>query len=148
MEVIFTLKEKRRQKQVLFEKRALRELSLESLRASIALFMKEQPVKNRSVASIIEDYFLESAIESYLLGARYSKFSYYGESVDVIRNRSLEEEKHLVNHLYHYFYFAGGLEEVTSKQEVIYATCKRFIDTWWKEGFHKGERRYKLRLTR
>ncbi|GGE84375.1 DUF2521 family protein [Priestia taiwanensis] len=148
MGVIFTFKEKRRQKQMIFEKRALRELSLESLRASISRFLKEQPIKNRSIESIMEDYFLESAIESYLLGARYSKFSYYGEQVDAIRNRSLEEEKHLVNHLYHYFYFAGGLEDAANKQEVIYEKCKGFVETWWREGFHKGERRYKLRLIR
>ena len=53
----------------------LRELSLKTLRSNIRDAFQMQELHRQ-----YEDYCIELGIESYLLGARYSKFGYYGES--------------------------------------------------------------------
>ena len=58
-----------------YERKMLRELSLKHC---VQIFV--MPFKCKELHRQYEDYCIELGIESYLLGARYSKFGYYGES--------------------------------------------------------------------
>ncbi|MGG0186238.1 DUF2521 family protein [Bacillus rhizoplanae] len=141
MNVIVSLKEKQREKQLKYERKILRELSLQTLRENIrdCFFMD-------TLHRHYEDYCIEVGIESYLLGARYSKFGYYGESLLDVKSRSSHEEVQLTEMLFHFLISASlhTLEE--NEDEQLYQLCQRFINAWWQQGYEKGERRYRMKL--
>ncbi|MDM5152968.1 DUF2521 family protein [Bacillus sp. DX1.1] len=141
MNVIVSLQEKQKEKQLKYERKMLRELSLKTLRSNIqdAFCMKE-------LHRQYEDYCIELGIESYLLGARYSKFGYYGESFFDVKYRSLEEEQQLTEMLFHFLTSATLQDIESNEEEILYESCQRFISSWWREGYEKGERRYRLKL--
>lgn len=145
MTVIITLKEKRREKQLKYEKRLLRELSLQALRKKIHNYFLSYTTAPR-FACHLEDYCLELAIESYLLGARYSKFGYYGEPLTEVKQRSSSEEQGLTDTLFQFLSGIPAGEMPEECREELYETCQAFISSWWEEGYEKGERRYRLRL--
>ncbi|MGL4523016.1 MAG: DUF2521 family protein, partial [Bacilli bacterium] len=95
----------------------------------------------------LHDYCYELIIEAYLVGAKYSRFGYMGESVQDVNVRSLEEELQLVNTLYQFFYFSGAVEVSDNDCKRMYQNCKKIIHHWWVNGFEKGKRRYMLRLS-
>ncbi|KFM99153.1 DUF2521 family protein [Bacillus clarus] len=141
MNVIVSLQEKQKEKQLKYERKMLRELSLKTLRSNIRDAFDMQELHRQ-----YEDYCIELGIESYLLGARYSKFGYYGESFFDVKYRALEEEQQLTEMLFH-FLASMAMREIESKdEEVLYESCQRFISLWWREGYEKGERRYRLKL--
>ncbi|GAA3317639.1 hypothetical protein GCM10020331_017180 [Ectobacillus funiculus] len=80
-------------KQLKYERRLLREISLASLRSDIKQYFFYEYTKTSQFTRHCEEYCIELAVESYLLGARYSKFGYYGEPLPQVRNRSIFEEK-------------------------------------------------------
>lgn len=84
MNVIVSLQEKQKEKQLKYERKMLRELSLKTLRSNIRDAFQMQELHRQ-----YEDYCIELGIESYLLGARYSKFGYYGESFFDVKYRGL-----------------------------------------------------------
>lgn len=93
----------------------------------------------------IEEACYDVAIEAYLLGAHFSRFGYYGESAEEVRNRCKKEEKHLMDTLYNFLLYLGkGFEAVYS--ESLYYTCEQYVLSWWLEGFETGKRRHKLKL--
>lgn len=146
MNVISTLQEKRREKQIKYERTLLRELSISKVKQSIeGVFSSSQASKFISVHSGIEGACFEVAIESFLLGAKYSRFGYYGEPIEMVRERCKEEEHHLADTLFHFFLFCVKGEEDLFEQEFDQC-CERFIRYWWLEGYKKGEIRHKLRL--
>jgi hypothetical protein len=93
----------------------------------------------------IEEACYDVAIEAYLLGAKYSRFGHYGESMESIRKRCWTEEKHFADTLYNFLLYLGSLDE-GRYNESLYYLCEQYVGEWWIEGFKKGERRYKLRL--
>ncbi|MCI0767172.1 DUF2521 family protein [Bacillus sp. TL12] len=141
MNVIITLQEKQKEKQLKYERKMLRELSLKTLRSNIrdAFDMKE-------LHRQYEDYCIELGIESYLLGARYSKFGYYGESFFDVKYRALEEEQQLTEMLFQFLTSTTMREIEANDEELLYESCAQFISSWWREGYEKGERRYRLKL--
>lgn len=146
MNVVTTFFEKRREKQIKYEKSVLRDLSIKELKERTNVFFNDSNfVLNHSVDSSFIETCYDVAIESYLLGAQFSKFGYFGESVEQVRNRSANEEKDLVDTLYHFLLYWGDDGE-TFYCDSLYSMCRQFVETWWFEGFVKGERRYKLRL--
>ncbi|CAM4340802.1 DUF2521 family protein [Bacillus manliponensis] len=140
MNVIVSLKEKQKEKQIKYERKMLRELSLKTLRENIRNSFSMDTFHCQH-----EDYCIELGIESYLLGARYSKFGYYGESFIDVKSRSSQEEFQLTELLFHFLTSMPFLND-TSKEEKLYESCQRFISAWWQEGYEKGERRYRLKL--
>ncbi|MDG4657899.1 DUF2521 family protein [Ectobacillus antri] len=145
MTIVTTLTEKRREKQLKYEKRLLRELSLQTLRSGIHNSFIQYMSAPR-FARHLEDYCLELAVESYLLGARYSKFGYYGESLLNVKIRSHYEESHLAETLFQFLCSIPASEFIEECHQSLYDTCHEFISCWWTEGYTKGERRYRLRL--
>lgn len=146
MNVITTLKDKRRDKQIKYERTVLRDLSINMLKGRVQrLFGSTRFTQNLLLQTGIEEACYDVAIEAFLLGAKYSRFGYYGESMESIRQRCETEEKHLVDTLYNFFLYLGSFDEGVYS-ESLYYLCEQYVSEWWGEGFRKGERRYKLRL--
>lgn len=144
--VILSLKEKRKEKQIKYERTLLRELSIAKIKQSMErIFASSQASKFISVHSGIEGACFEVAIEAFLLGANYSRFGYYGEPIEVVRERCKEQEQHMIDTLFHFFLFCVKGEEELFEHEFD-RICERFIQYWWLEGYNKGKIRHKLRL--
>ncbi|MEK4677115.1 MULTISPECIES: DUF2521 family protein [Bacillus] len=141
MNVIISLQEKQKEKQLKYERKMLRELSLKTLRSNIRDAFQMQELHRQ-----YEDYCIELGIESYLLGARYSKFGYYGESFFDVKYRALEEEQQLTETLFQFLTSMTMREIKLKDEELLFESCQQFIGLWWQEGYEKGERRYRLKL--
>lgn len=144
--MITTFVEKKQEKRIKYEKSVLREISLKSLKEKVQNYFGSSRLTSQLILERgIQEALYDVAIEAYLLGAHFSRFGYYGESAESVKNRCLYEEKHLVDTLYNFLLFWGkGAEGVYS--ESLFYICEQYIDSWWKDGFRKGERRHKLRL--
>ncbi|WP_416829511.1 DUF2521 family protein [Ectobacillus polymachus] len=139
MTVITTMKQRRNEKQRRFERRILRDLTLPYLRKRVrSTFFPYVPLYNA-----FEEYCMEVAIEAYLLGGKYSKFGYLGESYIDVKHRSQLEEQRLADSLFDFLTFSPNQ---IPEHDALYDVCQAYISFWWKEGFDKGERSYKLRL--
>ncbi|MBM7656188.1 YbaK family protein [Neobacillus cucumis] len=146
MTVITTFKEKKREKQIKYERSVLRDLSIHTLKERVKQYFGSTQLAASFVMNTgIEEACYDVALEAFLLGAKFSKFGYYGENEDEVRKRCIPEEKHLIDTLYNFLlYWGNGLEGTMS--ESLYYLCEQYIFVWWKEGFDKGQRRHKLRL--
>lgn len=146
MTVITTFKEKRREKQIKYERSVLRELSIQTLKERVQhYFGSSRIVSSLIMNSGIEEACYDIALEAYLLGAKFSKFGYYGEDMEKVRLRCFYEEKHLIDTLYNFLlYWGHGQEGIMS--EALYYNCEQYVHVWWLEGYEKGQRRHKLRL--
>lgn len=146
MNVITSLKDKRVEKQLKFERQLLRALSINSLKNRVQQFFGSSHLTAGLLMNTgIEEACFDVAIEAYLLGGKFSRFGYYGESIEEIKRRCEEENRHLIDTLYNFLlYWGEGNESVAS--EGLYYLCDQYVDSWWMEGFEKGERQYKLRL--
>jgi len=144
--VITTFTEKKREKQIKYEKSVLRDISIKVLKERVQhYFGSSRLVQGLLMHVGIEEACYDVAIEAYLLGAHFSRFGLYGETIEDIRNRCRHEEQHLVDTLYHFFLYWGSGEE-GAISESLYYLCEEYVSSWWKEGFQNGERRHKLRL--
>lgn len=146
MNVVTTFDEKRREKRLKYEKSVLREITLKKLKEKVnQYFGSTDLIPAVGLQTGVEEACYDLAIEAYLLGAHYSRFGYFGESLETARKRCDKEEKHLVDTLYNFLlYWGNGLEGIYS--ESLYYTCEQYVGSWWIEGFRNGERRRKLRL--
>lgn len=146
MTVITTFKEKRREKQIKYERSVLKELSINTLKERVQQYFGSTRIASSLIMnSGIEEACYDVALEAYLLGAKFSKFGYYGEDMESVRARCFREEKHLADTLFNFLlYWGNGDEGVMS--ESLYYLCEQYVHVWWREGFDKGQRRHKLRL--
>ncbi|MBS4193325.1 YbaK family protein [Bacillus sp. FJAT-49705] len=146
MNVITTFTEKKREKQIKYEKSVLREISIKTLKEKVQqLFGSSRFVAGLLMNNGIEEACYDVAIEAYLLGAHFSRFGFYGETIETVKYRCRNEEQHLIDTLYHFFlYWGSGEEGIMS--ESLYYLCGDYVSYWWMEGFQKGERRHRLRL--
>lgn len=146
MNVITTLQDKQREKQVKYERSILRDLSVQMLKERVKQYFGTARIASSFIINTgIEEACYDVALEAYLLGAKFSKFGYYGESMEQVRNRCFFEEQHLVDTLYNFLLYWGNCEE-EFVEESLYYKCEQYVHVWWREGFEKGERRHKLRL--
>lgn len=146
MNVITTLKEKQREKQINYERSVLRDLSINLLKERVKHFFGSSRIASSMVMNTgIEEACYDVALEAYLLGAKFSKFGYYGESLEDVQKRCYHEEKHLMDTLYNFLLYWGG-EEEGAMSESLYYMCEQYVRVWWQEGYEKGQRRHKLRL--
>lgn len=146
MNVITTFKDKQREKQIKYERSVLKDLSINKLKERVKQYFGSSRIASSFVMNTgIEEACYDVALEAYLLGAKFSKFGYYGEGIEEVRNRCYFEEKHLIDTLYNFLLYWGNGEEGTMS-ESLYYMCEQYINVWWREGFEKGERRHKLRL--
>ncbi|QED45986.1 YbaK family protein [Cytobacillus dafuensis] len=146
MNVITTFNEKKREKQIKYERSVLREISIKTLKEKVQqLFGSSRFVAGLLMNNGIEEACYDVAIEAYLLGAHFSRFGFYGETIEAVKYRCRNEERHLIDTLYHFFLYWGSGEEGVMN-ESLYYLCEEYVSYWWMEGFHKGERRHRLRL--
>lgn len=146
MNVITTFKEKRREKQITYERKMLRELSLEGLKKNVTDTFGSFFRVGSMLGSAIEEGCIDVAIEAYLLGAKYSRFAYFGESVEEVRRRCYQYEKNLIDALYEFVCYWGHIGEHGFVNESLYYACEHYVTYWWMEGFNKGEKRHRLKL--
>lgn len=144
MNDVISIKQKRQQKELKYEKKMLRELSLTEIKNITEKCFGNMQTHGKK--EIIEDGCIDFAIEAFLLGAKYSRFGYYGESMESANKRCKSEEKRLIDDLYDYFLRWGKMSDMEIAFDDKYAACEYFIKTWWEKGYVKGEKRYKLRL--
>ncbi|WP_409291008.1 YbaK family protein [Peribacillus sp. SCS-37] len=146
MNVITTFKEKQREKQVKYERKVLRELSIDQLKKRVRQQFGHNRLFNLSFSEVLEEGCYDVGIEAYLLGAHFSKFGYHGESVDSVRQRCEPEEKHLIDTLFNFVLYWGKAEGDDHVSESLYYECEQYVDSWWRDGFMKGQKMYKMRL--
>ncbi|MBP2243321.1 hypothetical protein J2Z40_003937 [Cytobacillus eiseniae] len=146
MNVITTFTEKKREKQIKYEKSVLKEISVKTLKERVKhYFGSSRFLSGLLMNSGIEEACYDVAIEAYLLGANYSRFGLYGEKAEDVRSRCYDEERHLTDTLYNFLlYWGHGEEGIMS--ESLYYLCEQYVVSWWMEGFQKGQIRHKLRL--
>jgi hypothetical protein len=146
LNVITTFKEKRREKQIKYERSVLKDLSIKMLKERVQQYFGSTRIASSFIMNTgVEEACYDVALEAYLLGAKFSKFGYYGEGIDAVRMRCFHEEKHLIDTLYNFFLYWGNGEE-GGMSESLYYLCEQYVHVWWREGFDKGQRRRKLRL--
>ncbi|WP_141434148.1 DUF2521 family protein [Bacillus sp. 03113] len=145
MNVITTFQEKKKEKQIKYERSVLREISTNRLKERVQLYFgSSRLTSGLFIYSGIEEACYDVAIEAYLLGANFSRFGYFGEELSSVKNRCNQEQKHLIDTLFHFLLYWGSEEEM--HDESLAYLCEEYVNSWWMEGFQKGERRYKLRL--
>jgi hypothetical protein len=145
MNVVTSFKEKKREKEIAYERKILRELSLEQLRKRVYEYFADFYSTHRVFPSSVEDSCIDIAIEAFLLGASYSRFGYYGEPVTMVRHRCAKEEKYLVDTLFDVLCFWGNIDDALINESLYYA-CEHYVGSWWIEGFEKGRKRWRLKL--
>lgn len=145
MNVITSFKEKKREKQILYERKMLRELSFEKLKMQVIEHFSPFYRTYRVFPSVIEEGCIDIAIEAYLLGANYSRFGYYGEPAESVKRRCVQEEKYLIDALFDFLCFWENFDDRLAN-ESLYLACEHYIAYWWMEGFEKGKKRRRLKL--
>ena len=146
MNVITTLKEKRREKQIKYERSVLRDLSIKLLKERVQQHFGSTRIASSVLMNTgVEEACYDVALEAYLLGAKFSKFGYYGETMEQVRMRCYREEKHLIDTLYNFLLYWGGSTE-GAMSEALYYQCEQYVHVWWRDGYDKGQMRRKLRL--
>ncbi|OAK69042.1 DUF2521 family protein [Lederbergia galactosidilytica] len=144
MNNVASFSEKRREKQLTYERKLLRNLSIDELRKSVLRHMKTVGVGIFGEDGLEEACF-DIAIEAYLNGGEYSRFILYGETLAMIKERCYEDRSHFINTLYNFWlYWDYGQKLIEEKP--TYEACEIFVNHWWSRGFKEGEQRYKLRL--
>jgi len=146
MNIITTLTEKREAKRIAFERKVLRELSLKQLKEKVNFYFSPFFRSQSIFSTAIEDGSIDIAIELYILGAKMSRFGYFGESADQVRSRCSDEIKYYTDSLFEYLQYWGAAAGNDLINESIYMAAEQFASDWWKIGFRKGEMRYKMRL--
>lgn len=146
MTLITTFEDKRREKQLKYEKSVLKEISVKDLKEQVKhLFGSSRLLTGLMNHAGIEEACYDMAIEAYLLGAHYSHFGTSGETATTVQHRCKGELTHFTNTLYHFFLYWAQNEEGAYSESLIYS-CEQYIYSWWMEGFENGRKRHKLRL--
>ncbi|MBD1382725.1 DUF2521 family protein [Metabacillus arenae] len=146
MGTLLSFKEKRREKQLTYERKMLREISLTEIKKTILNYFNEFFQSRTISKAAIEEGCIDFAVEAFLLGAKFSRFGYYGESMQMVAYRCRHEEKLLTDDFFDYMLHWGKVNDDPMINESLMIACECYIQQWWKEGYTKGEKRYKLRL--
>ncbi|WP_246421748.1 DUF2521 family protein [Texcoconibacillus texcoconensis] len=144
MNVITTFGERQRQKQWKFERNILRNLSVQSLRKDVQQqFLRFLPL-DQIGQMYVEDYCLDIGVDSYLLGASFSRFGYYGDTAEKTMDRCREQIEEYIDQVKHHLYaWTYGME--VDEEEFVEAG-KAFVRRWWMKGFEEGEKQHRLKM--
>lgn len=144
MNVITSFSEKQRYKQLEFERKMLRDLSFPDIEKVVEAYFSPFLKQAIGYQTPLQEVCIDYAVEAYLLGASYSRFGYYGESIEQVRNRSRQAEKRLIEDIFDYWTYWSYADG--SMLESVYMACQTYIGNWWQRGFENGQKRYRLRL--
>ncbi|WP_157843073.1 DUF2521 family protein [Bacillus sp. FJAT-44742] len=141
---IVSLNERRRKKEWDFEKKILRTLSIKDIQSISETFFIPVFPNFHFQYSFMEDACVDLAIDSFLLGAKYSRLGVRGEDDISIKERANREVKFLVKELYNFMY--GWVHDPQAKEEKMFEAVDGFVVHWWEKGFETGKTRLLLRL--
>ncbi|QST00224.1 DUF2521 family protein [Pontibacillus sp. ALD_SL1] len=134
-------------KQLAFERNLLRELTFTEVQNDVSKRFQRFFHSFQVYESAIKEEAVEQAMEAYLLGAEASQFILMGERIEEIQKRYEAELGTIALDFFDYLEYwqqASGINGwFVVKAE---KSCEDFIDTWWKIGIERGERRRRLRL--
>ncbi|MFV8829697.1 DUF2521 family protein [Alkalihalobacterium sp. APHAB7] len=144
MTVITTFSEKQREKRWKFERKVLRQLSLNDLKKDAQQHFEPLFPFHFQYEPFLIDPIIDAAIDSFLIGAEFSRFGYYGELLRDVRFRCEDELKDIYTQLFYileawYTYRDIGLDS-------LYLAVEQFVEKWWEKGFTEGTKRYRMRL--
>ena len=112
MTLITTFTEKKREKQIKYERTLLRDLSIQALKKSVQNYFGSSRITSSILLkSGMEEACYDIAIEGYLLGARMSRFGHFGETANQVQNRCEKEMKHLSPIHYIILFCIGDMEK-------------------------------------
>ncbi|WP_335872196.1 DUF2521 family protein [Bacillus sp. 2205SS5-2] len=147
LNVITTLNAKRREKQIKYERRLLKEISIKMLSESVRKYFNTLKVQG---GIFMQEGFDEAcydvAIESYLLGGKVSRLGRNEDRVSQIKLSVESELKHLTDTIFNFWLYWAELGVASPVDESFYYACEQFVNKWWEEGYQKGIQRQKLRL--
>ena len=134
MNVITTFIEKKREKQIKYEKSVLRDISVKVLKERVQYYFgSSRFTQSMIMHSGIEEACYDVAIEAFLLGANMSRFGYYGEEAQEVKLRCKPEEKHLIDTLYNFLLYWGSGQEGVLDESLLLpmrAICKQLVARW------------------
>lgn len=143
MGIITNFFERKEQKQQSAERSALVELTLSEIIKDVRKSFFAFTDRSLYVQKELEETSVDVAIDAYLIGVSYSKFSAFGESEQQVLKRASKEIKTQVDTLLDYWLFWGEYDDSYNE---LYDTCRTFVERWWLVGFQKGTKRRRLRL--
>ncbi|MBU8908578.1 YbaK family protein [Desertibacillus haloalkaliphilus] len=144
MTVITTFAEKQRKKRWLFERKVLRELSLKEISEGVKEHFKYLFPTQYLRHPFLEDPCIDIAIDAYLLGAEFSRFGYYGETMNQVRKRCFPDIHELISSLFELL--QGWTYQADFVADSLFVAVETYVYHWWEKGFSEGEKRYRLRL--
>lgn len=133
MGVITNFFERKEQKQLMFEKRALMELTLSDVVKSVRKSFFAFTDRSEYVQKELEETSIDTAIDAYLNGVAYSKF--HEETVEQVLKRAHTDIKEFAESLYDYWMLWSEYDYLSKE---LYVTCQTFVERWWLVGFQKG----------
>lgn len=144
MNVITSFNEKQRFKQLEFERKMLRDLTFSDIEKSAESYFSDYLKTAIGYQSPLAEVCIDYAVEAYLVGASYSRFGYYGESYEQVKERSKEMERKLIEDLYDYWCYWSHADDM--QLESVYMATEAYIGDWWRRGFDNGQKRHRLKL--
>ena len=144
MDVVLNLGEKRRKKQWKFERSMLRSLSIHDMRRDVQQIFFSDRIGQSVGTLYLLDYCLDIGIDAYLMGSEYGRFGYYGETIEQVEKRCMEELQAYIEQTTSQF--SAWYDLGVGEEEKNRVKSTAFIRKWWKTGFLEGEKKFRLRL--
>jgi hypothetical protein len=142
MGVLLDFHEKKRHKQIAFERRALQDLSYEKIERATRHYFKPLLTTISTNDGIAVEMCAEYALEAFLMGATMGKYGFRGEKRAHVFNRCGHEYGQLLEEFCDFwnFWSAGKLQQEAA------TICAAYLRDWWNEGFDTSIRRWKMKL--
>jgi len=147
VKVITTFPQKRRERQIRFERSLMRELSIETLRTSFRWFFDWQGfMASQSLLFAIEEGCYDIAVETFLFGSQFSRLGYFGVPWEEIHRRSQKQLSLFSRGLADFIHYWVNENREREVEADLLDACSRFVEYWFREGFLKGKMKYKMKL--
>lgn len=140
--VITNFFERKEQKRLLFEQRALLELTLSDVAKSVRKSFFAFTDRSEFVRRELEETSIDTAIDAYLNGVSYSKFYDLGETEEQVSKRARKELNEFIEMLYDYWMLWSEYDDLP---EELHKACQAFVEQWWRIGFQKGIKLQRLK---
>lgn len=144
MGIVLDFQTARRHRQLDFERRALRDLSLEKVERTIRDFFSDYVMLIPTAVQTVRDMCAEYAIEGFLFGSSMAKFGFRGEDREDVFLRCREQLDLLAADLCGFWCFWISASSVDYDE--LFQTCEHYVQAWWMEGFDTSLKRWRLKL--
>ncbi|MCR6098221.1 DUF2521 family protein [Salipaludibacillus agaradhaerens] len=144
MNVIFTLGEKRKEKQWKYQRSMLRTLSINDMKKDVQRRFFAHEMEETVSQLYLQDFCLDVGIDAFLLGAEFARFGYYGEPEFTVMRRCAGEINMQIDQTV--AQFVAWLKLDDAQTAVYKEVATGFIYEWWRQGFDEGRKRHQLKL--